>query len=387
MGYTKPNKGRRKWPWVALGCVAAALLLVVAVAWHLYSQVAEVFEPGAAGTLNQSTDPNIEANGERFYNLLVLGIDYDEEDGARTYAEGKGMTDVIMYVQVDRDTNKINVLQIPRDTYYGDTMAGGVTAYECKINEVYANGPDQENLINNLANEIYELYKLPIDNYVTIEMDAFKTLLNNMGGIDMYVPWDIILKDQATGKEELLVPQGEHHINGDIAELILRNRNYAQADYKRLETQQYFYAAVVDYFLNECDLAGYYNNCRTVAHYLNTDLDITEIWGLYATMTKVEPEDIYIVRSPGGPLDVTRPREPDGRKASVYYTDRDAMAELLNEHFRDPEMPVAAEKLGLPTGFDWPLGKNIDPGRTLGDVDASIQQAQSDADSGASSAG
>ena len=87
--------------------------------------------------------------------------------------------------------------------------------------------------------------------------------------------------------------------------MILRNRNYAQADYKRLETQQYFYAALVRTFLKEYDLADYYKACKNVAYYINTDLDLTEIYGLYATMTKVNPSDIYIVRLPGGGYDYT----------------------------------------------------------------------------------
>ena len=202
-------------------------------------------------------------------------------------------------------------------------------------------------------------------------------MIDVMGGIEMYVPWDIVYVDKNTGEEVLAVPQGRHKVSGDAAELILRNRNYTQSDYKRLETQQYFYAAVLDYFLNECTLAGYYETCRSIAPYLKTDLDITEIWGLYATMMQVEPEDVYVVRSPGGPLTIDPPRE-SYPETSVYYTDRDAMAELLNEHFRDPEMPVDAELLGLPTGYDWPLGKNIDPGRTLGDVDDAIQEAESE---------
>lgn len=371
------KKTRRRWPLI-LACVLLAVVLVVAgVAVYMYSQISAIFDTAEVGSLSQTQDPDIEANGERFYNLLVFGIDYDADDSGRTYAEGKGMTDVILYVQIDRDTRKVNVLQIPRDTWYGDTMVGDITGYQCKINEVYANGPDQEHLVNNLANEIYELYKLPIDNYVYIEMDAFKTMIDVMGGIEMYVPWDIVYKDKTTGEEVLAVPQGRHKVSGDAAELILRNRNYAQSDYKRLETQQYFYAAVLDYFLNECTLAGYYETCRSIAPYLKTDLDITEIWGLYATMMQVEPEDVYVVRSPGGPLTIDPPRE-SYPETSVYYTDRDAMAELLNEHFRDPEMPVDAELLGLPTGYDWPLGKNIDPGRTLGDVDAAIQEAESE---------
>ena len=365
------KKTRRRWPLI-LACVLLAVVLVVAgVAVYMYSQISAIFDTAEVGSLSQTQDPDIEANGERFYNLLVFGIDYDADDSGRTYAEGKGMTDVILYVQIDRDTRKVNVLQIPRDTWYGDTMVGDITGYYCKINEVYANGPDQDHLVNNLANEIYELYKLPIDNYVYIEMDAFKTMIDVMGGIEMYVPWDIVYIDKDTKEEVLAVPQGRHKVSGDAAELILRNRNYTQSDYKRLETQQYFYAAVLDYFLNECTLAGYYETCRSIAPYLKTDLDITEIWGLYATMLKVEPENIYIVRAPGGAANING-------HTQVYYVDRESCAEILNEHFRSPEAPVEAEKLGLITGQTYLYGMNIDEGRTMGDVMTDAEEGEAE---------
>ena len=82
----------------------------------------------------------------------------------------------------------------------------------------------------------------------------------------------------------------------------------------------------------------------------------------------VEPSDIYIVRLPGGGY--TPPAFP---KQSVYALDRDATAELLNAHFRDPDMPVAAEKLEIPTDVEWPYGVTSDPGKTLGDVNDGSQ--------------
>ena len=202
------KKRRRRWPLVLICVVLALVLAVAGVAAYMYSQISAIFDTGEVGSLSQTQDPDIEANGERFYNLLVFGIDYDADDSGRTYAEGKGNTDVILYVQIDRDNRKVNVLQIPRDSWYGETMVGGITGYQCKINEVYANGPDQDHLVNNLANQIYEMYKLPIDNYVYIEMDAFKTMIDVMGGIEMYVPWDIVYIDKDT-KEEVLAIMGE----------------------------------------------------------------------------------------------------------------------------------------------------------------------------------
>lgn len=369
------NKSSKKWSAlkIVLLVLLVALLAACGYLWHMYSQVAPALDQGAAGTLEQQKDPDIEANGERFYNLLLLGIDYDENATDRDYQEGKGLTDVIMYVQIDRDKGTVNVFQIPRDTYYGEDLGGGVKAKEGKINEVYAHGPDQKNKINNLANKIYDLFKLPVDGYATIDMQAFKTMVNNMGGVEMYVPWDIVNKDQKTGKEEVFITKGTHKISGDTAEIILRNRNYGTADYKRLETQQYFYASLLKTFLNDYTLMDYYDTCKVIAHYINTDLDISEIWGLYATILKIKPEDIYIVRAPGGTAHI------NGHKW-VYYVDRENCARILNEHFRDPEHPVPAEKLGLVTGEEYLYGMNVDEGRNMGSVIEASEAGQAEVD-------
>ena len=79
----------KSWDWrkIALASAAAILIILVAVAVHMYSQVSAVFDEGDAGSLVQETDPDIRENGERFYNILLLGIDYDEDDTGRTYAD------------------------------------------------------------------------------------------------------------------------------------------------------------------------------------------------------------------------------------------------------------------------------------------------------------
>lgn len=353
---------RRK---VLLVVICILLLLIAAVAataMNMYQEVAEVFDPGEAGVLEVEEDPDIMENGDRFYNILFVGIDYDpdDQDGLHNYEDGKGMTDVIMYLQIDRDNGTVHILQIPRDTYVGETFSDGSKVPTGKINACYAYGPDQKNLINNLANKIYEQFKLPIDNYVTIDMVSFKTLLNVMGGITMHVPWDIV--DSETGV--LQVPAGNHAVSGDLAELILRNRNYGSADYQRLETQQYFYAALVRTFLQDYHLKDYYTACKNVAHYINTDLSITELWGLYGTMTTLDPANIFVIRAPGGPI-----VEHNGH-TWLYGIHRDAMANILNTYFRDENMPVEPDQLGLYNDFDFTMGVNVDEGKYLGSIDS-----------------
>ena len=376
-----PAPRRRKKKGSALKTVLISLCCffgVLAVGlFGVYQWVVHSISPeGGNPTINEIINTPTEYKGD-VVNVLVCGIDYEEGRAYSGDGSNDGMTDMIMYVNFDVANHKINMLQIPRDTYYGEDMGDGRKAIEGKINEVYANGPDQENLINNIANMIYKLYKLPVDDYVTIDMAAFKTMLNNMGGIEMYVPWDIITVDKDTGKEDVVARQGTHLISGDTAELILRNRNYATADYKRLETQQYFYAALVKTFLEDYTLADYYTTCKLIAHYINTSLDITDIWGLYDTMLKIEPENIYIVRAPGGAAHING-------HTWVYYTDRENCARILNEHFRSPDKPVPAEELGLATGYEYISGMNVDEGRTMGSVMEAAEEGQQELDASSS---
>ena len=67
-----------------------------------------------------------------------------------------------------------------------------------------------------------------MDDYVTIDMNAFKTMLNNMGGIEMYVPWDIVTVDKNTGKEDLSAlrhpPHQRRYRRADPAQSQLRHR-------------------------------------------------------------------------------------------------------------------------------------------------------------------
>ena len=43
-----------------------------------------------------------------------------------------------------------------------------------------------------LAEVIYDQYKLPIDYYVTIDMQALVEMVDNFGGIEVYIPLSLI---------------------------------------------------------------------------------------------------------------------------------------------------------------------------------------------------
>ena len=90
---------------------------------------------------------------------------------------------MILYVRVNGSDHTMTMLQIPRDTLVGEI--GGSAG---KINGIFANSADKENRVNTLAQYITKVFGLPIDDYVTIDMDSLREIVDVFGGIEVYVP-------------------------------------------------------------------------------------------------------------------------------------------------------------------------------------------------------
>lgn len=357
MNPSKPK--RRVGLWIAVA-VAALLVAVVAIALKVYFEYDSLLETGSAGNLPTSyqpiggaeSDPLADVEEKDVYNLLLAVIDNGVTEEERSYGEGLGNTDLLMYIRLDHKNNKLSILQIPRDTYVGPELAEQYTA---KINGAFLHGPEEENRIANTANVVYQLFGLKADNYVVMDLNAFRTMVDTMGGIWMHIPRDLVDK-----KGNVVFQEGDVKVDGQSAELILRNRNTARSDYDRLELQQSFYAAVFKTFMNDYPIGDAMKVAKMVAHYVNTDLSLMDLAGLYLSLKDLTAADVYMVRCAGGPITV------DGN-GSLYGIEKEYTAKILNEHFRPEGVTVSADQLGLPD-VEFPLGVNYDEGRTLDGV-------------------
>jgi len=341
---TTPNK---KWHIVLVSVLCVFAICLSLVYWKIASIAPG---EGEAGALT----PDIfgSTNKDTLY-ILVCGVDQDDEDENRS---GPGLTDMIMVVCLDKATNSMSILQIPRDTYVGELAPTGGTG---KINALYANGEDTVNRISNLARVINEQFGLPIDFYVTIDMRAFRQIIDTLGGIEMYVPWDVPVFDE-NGVQVSVIPQGTHRIDGATAETIVRSRKgYAQGDLMRLEMQQYFYAALFKTFLT-FPMSDIVRVMPMFSAFINTDMSVTQLGSLAAAMQKVDTANITVIRCPGGPLG-----EINGH-TGLYGINAENLAPLLNEYMR-PNLPsVPASELGLPTGLTYYQGEIIDVVTNMG---------------------
>ena len=73
-----------------------------------------------ASGFNELVPPELQ---EEQLNILVLGLDYDDEQNANEAEEGvvrseeNPMADMLLYVQYNKKTQQIRMLQIPRDMF------------------------------------------------------------------------------------------------------------------------------------------------------------------------------------------------------------------------------------------------------------------------------
>ena len=319
---------------------------------------AQYFKTGTMGTLDSDevlqTAP--EYKGKQL-NVLVLGIDYTTVDGEEGVNRSEnGNTDMIMYVRMDFENDAMYMLQIPRDTFVGEL--GGSAG---KINGILplAVRSGNENPVSELAAYISKNYNLPIDKYVTIDMESLRQVVDVFGGISVYVPYDLVTYDEKTGAEIGRLDQGWQVLTGGSLEYFLRSRKaegMARSDLDRLENQRYFYSALFRR-VKTATVKDIVKLMPVVSSYVNTDISIEDAMGIVVNFLSIPSENIMVCRLPvyaGG-------QNYNGQ--AVVVTGKAETAELFNEYFLNQgDDPLTAADITTP---DWST--------TGGCADAAVQ--------------
>ncbi len=351
--------------WVKIMLPVLAVILVVVgfagyKAWNLYQSarqaLAQVQETGTIGTIDpeevEQTIPEFKGD---YLNLLIVGIDYDETDELRDYGSPEqANTDLLMYLHYNVKENRISVLQIPRDSCVGDITSN------LRINKIFAEGENRENHIVNLAKYINDAFGLPVDNYIALDMAAFREIVDVFGGIDLYLPVDIYIYDQA-GNATLFAPAGKVRMNGADAETVVRTRKqFGTQDLQRLVLQRYVYAAMYRMVASATMEDMVRHILPVVSYRVKSDLEVSTMISLCTKLLALDAKDIFFVRVPGGSVTM------NGQ--SLYGVNTTNLAPILNEHFLiDGQPPLTPEQLDIPTGWEYPYGEILDEGGYLSD--------------------
>lgn len=155
--------------------------------------------------------------------FLVVGVDKQET-----------LTDTIMLMCFNAKTNKLDIISIPRDT---KIEVDGQTKKINSVNGYYGGGEDG---IFALSACLEKMLDIKIDYYIKISCDAFKNIVDGIGGIEFDVPMRMKYSDPA---QDLFIDlqEGVQLLNGEQAEGLVRFRKgYERADLQRVEVQRDF---------------------------------------------------------------------------------------------------------------------------------------------------
>ena len=168
------------------------------------------------------------------------------------------LTDTIIVCKYDPQTQQAAMMSVPRDTYTGyGTPAEATAGY--KINAAYNMGETPERTVQ-IIKRITGLDALSNNYYVWVNTNVLKELVDEIGGVEFYVPKDMHYVD-VTQDLYIDLKEGLQVLDGDHAEQVVRYRHnnseysdygesysseYGVEDYGRMRTQRDFIKATIE---------------------------------------------------------------------------------------------------------------------------------------------
>lgn len=293
-------------------------LIVVAIGAGIFAFVYNKFLYNGQGGFLGSKDPDPINK-----TVAVFGVD---EDGYRT--------DVMFVVNFNSETGKARIISIPRDTKveWSNTMQQkmadlkGYSVSVSKINEM-TSYVGIENICDFTIPEIEELLGVPIDNYVIVTINAFKEIVDAIGGVEVDVPVlngeGLQYDDYAQGLHIHLSP-GLQTLNGEQAEGLVRFRKgYAEGDVGRIKTQQLFLEAFAKKVTSPQIITKLPAIATTIMDTVTTDIKLTEALGYIPYLKSLETLNLEADIIPGE-------ARYEGHK-SYFIPDKEAIPNFVNE--------------------------------------------------------
>lgn len=178
--------------------VAIALVWSGIAYWSFRSAVGErnALVPAAVAASLDPTNGPMLTNAQ---NILLLGTD------SRPGSGEAGRSDSMILMRMDVKRRRYAMLSIPRDLRVPIRGFG-----QEKINAAFSNGGAELTI-----KTVSDYTGVDINHYILIDFSGFKTLVDEIGGIDVYNPTKI--RSNSFDGREWLFPKGEIHMRGKKA--------------------------------------------------------------------------------------------------------------------------------------------------------------------------
>lgn len=246
------------------------------------------------GCLTDAKVNNNEKYVEGVENIVFFGMD---QDGSHA--------DCIMVASVNAEDGTIKVTSIPRDTKVVLDEAqkalldkeGIVCPDVMKFSELLAYGGIQ-NIYQLPIKEIEKLLEVKVNHYMIVDLEEAAALVDDIGGIDVTVPEDMIYNDKEQGLY-INLKAGFQHLNGDKAMQLARYRRYPEGALKRIEVMGTVAKSIIDKVFELSSIEKFREVVKGMQKMESTDLSFSDVTAYYKLLKKINLENVSFYILPG----------------------------------------------------------------------------------------
>ncbi len=212
-------------------------------------------------------------------NLLMVGVN-------------DNLTDTIMLVSWDMDNNGVDVISVPRDTYY--ERSGYTSAYQKKINAAYSS---DDGILATAECVSDVLMGIPINYYAIVDYDSVREIVDGVGGVPINIPEAMKYSDPYDDPPlQIDLPAGQQTLDGDDAVKYLRYRKgYVNGDIGRVEAQQEFLKSL----FRQCVEHGVTKSAKLIASNVKSDVTLGAVSKYALEAIGLKSDSIHTYLLPG----------------------------------------------------------------------------------------
>ncbi|HSO11760.1 MAG TPA: LCP family protein [Anaerolineales bacterium] len=267
--------------------------------------------------------------GPSTMNILAIGSD------SRGNHYLYGLADVIRLVRVDFINVRVTILEIPRDLWvdipeisdhYGITQGKMNQAYLYGNKGLgYYDGPGEGPGL--LARTLDLNLGARPDHYLAVNMKTFENIVDAVGGIDVYLPYDVSVRSPKN-PEGFHVEEGQHHFDGETALWVARIREYHT--FGRAENQNIVMCALRKKILSPAIVPAVPELIATFQRYVQTDLSPEQINQLACLATQMSGQDVVFAGFPIRLFTNAKQYDPQlGATTSILEADKDILRDYI----------------------------------------------------------
>ncbi len=345
-----PKQKKNKKPFFIFTSIALIVMLLTLTVFGSYSYFSKT-NNDLADKNNATTETEVFVPEKDNLNILLIGLD-----------KVSYHTDIMVVANLNTKDGSVELISVPRDTYVQmpqevidevySTQSNPIMprSGEMKITELITYTQDVKQGLAYLKDQVGLILNVTIDNYVAVDTESFRYLIDEMGGVYFDVPFKMVYHDNAQDLHIDLEP-GYQPLDGDKAEQLIRFRKgnkgseyqgYPEGDTGRIKTQQAFIKAAINQFLAKENIVKTLPTLVvTYYKYVTTDIGITDMpkYAQYALLADKDNITTYSLPFDDGKL---------GKKDCVYLRE-DEVKVISDKVFYGIEPVVVENTIYEPT--------------------------------------